>query len=291
MVNLFLAEWKKIIGNTKLMVSLVWLFPIMTAISLGIGIVISLFSEGFGAFMGRSEWTKDILGIWGIVTNFPGSVFTRLPLIAFMAMVFAGEYESGTWKNIIPRNNRVNIIVAKLVAVVANIMVALVITSIITVIMQYFSHAVEKVAYGPTITSDTIYETLRAYLISSSLTLISLFILGTFAAISAMLTRSVLGSLLLSFGLSLADLLSIMLFLLLGNLFNKPEILNGFQFTPSYNIDNIRSWLLNNVASDLVPPGFTAELGPFTSFTILVIWIIALLALALWLFNRPDITS
>ncbi|MEK6222270.1 MAG: ABC transporter permease, partial [Chloroflexota bacterium] len=198
MNSLIRAEWKKITGNTRLMISLVWIFPIMTAIALSIGIVISLFSDGFGAFMGKSEWTNDIISIWGLINSFPGNIFTRLPIIAFMAMVFAGEYEWGTWKNVVPRNSRYNLIFAKLITLVAIVMMSLLITSVIAVLMQYLAHLIEGISYGPKFTADIALDTFRTYLIEAALTAYSLLLLGTFTAISAMLTRSVVGSLLLS---------------------------------------------------------------------------------------------
>lgn len=291
MINLFRAEWQKIVGHTKLMISLVWLFPIMTAIVLSIGILISIFSEGFGAYMGESAWTNDLLGIWRLINSFPGNIFTRLPIIAFMAVVFAGEYEWGTWKNIVPGTRRLNLIIAKLVTLVIIVMLSLAATSILTVLLQFLAHAIEGINYAPEFTYDAALGALRAYIFEAILTSISLLILGTFAAIAAMLTRSVIGSLLLSFGLSLVDLLSIMLFLILGNIFNKPELINLYSFTPSYNLENIRVELFDHFAEMQNLPGFTADLSLGSSLLLLVIWIVALMSLAIWLFKRQDITT
>lgn len=291
MINLFRAEWQKIVGHTKLMISLVWLFPIMTAIVLSIGILISIFSEGFGAYMGESAWTNDLLGIWRLINAFPGNIFTRLPIIAFMAIVFAGEYEWGTWKNIVPRNQRLNLIIAKLVTLVIIVMLALIATSVITVIFQYLAHTIEGIYYGQKLTYAAVVETARIYFFEALLSSISLMIFGAFAAIAAMLTRSVIGSLLLSFGLSLVDLLSIMLFLILGNIFNKPELINLYSFSPSYNLENIRVELFDHYSEMANLPGFTADLSLGSSFSLLVIWIVALMSMAIWLFKRQDITT
>lgn len=291
MIDLLRAEWQKIFGHTKLMISLVWLFPIMTAVVLIMGILISIFSEGFGAYMGRSQWTNDLVNIWGLVNSFPGNIFTRLPIIAFMAIVFAGEYEWGTWKNIVPGTKRLSLITAKLITPVVIVMVALAATSILTVILQFLAHAIEGVYYGPEFTYAVAIDTLRAYIFEAILTSISLLILGTFAAIAAMLTRSVIGSLLLSFGLSLVDLLSIMLFLILGNIFNKPELINLYSFTPSYNLENIHVELFDHYAEMASLPGFTADFNLGSSLLILFIWILALMALSIWLFQRQDITT
>jgi ABC-type transport system involved in multi-copper enzyme maturation permease subunit len=170
-------------------------------------------------------------------------------------------------------------------------MLSLAATSILTVLLQSLAHAIEGVYYGPEFTYAAAIDTLRAYIFEAILTSISLLILGTFAAIAAMLTRSVIGSLLLSFGLSMVDLLSIMLFLILGKIFNKPELISLYQFTPSYNLENIRVELFDHYAEFESLPGFAADLNIGNSLSILSIWIIVLMSLAIWLFQRQDITT
>lgn len=78
---------------------------------------------------------------------------------------------------------------------------------------------------------------------------------------------------------------------MLGNLFSRPDLVNLFRFTPTYNLENIRSWLLNGNALTQVPPDFTANLSLTNSIFILTLWIISFLAFAAWLFERQDINT
>lgn len=291
MISIIRAEWIKSFKYTRLMVALVWFYPIMAAIVLIIGILASLFSKGFAAYMQQSLWNEDILAIWGMINTFPGNIFTRIPLLAYMAVMFAGEFEWGTWKNIIPPSQRASLIIAKLITLTGIIIMSLIATSAVIVLFNLIAHALEGIPYGPPISGRILSDLIQVYFFEIILSILSILILGSFIAIAAMLTRSIIGSMLLGLGLSLVDLLSVGLFMILGNLFNRQNIVNLFRFTPSYNLENVRSWFLNNTALSQVPPGFNADLTLASSSLLLIMWIISLLAFIVWLFQRQDITT
>jgi hypothetical protein len=118
--------------------------------------------------------------------------------------------------------------------------------------------------------------------------------MSSFAAVAAVLTRSILGGLLVSLGISVLDLLSLGLLFLLRTLAGIPEILDLYVLTPSYSFGNIQSWLQGNQAL----PGLTSNAPIFTteptlvvSLALLMLWISGFTALAIAIFRKQDITT
>ena len=246
MINLLLAEWIKINKNIKLTGSLVWVFPIATAAIYGLGLL--LFGSLLGDEVEPTLWVADFSAIWGFINSFPGNVFGRLLPLAFMATVFAGEYQWSTWKNIVPRRSRWALISSKQLVLVAVIVLAFFLTSVVTVFFQAIRHGLADVAYQPAFSAQAFGDFLQLYLREAGFGIISLFLMSAFAAIAAILTRSVLGSLLISLGLSVLELVSGLLLAFIGYFIHWPELANTYQFMPSYSIENIRSWLVNESA-------------------------------------------
>jgi ABC-type transport system involved in multi-copper enzyme maturation permease subunit len=289
MTSLLRAEWIKINKNIKLTGSLVWVFPIATAAIYGLGLLL------FGSLMGEEVeptlWTNEFSMIWGFINSFPGNVFGRLLPLAFMATVFAGEYQWRTWKNIVPRRSRWALIVSKQIVLVAIIVLAFFLTSVVTVFFQAIRHGLAEIAYQPAFSTQAISDFLQLYLREAGFGIISLFLMSAFAAIAAILTRSVLGSLLIALGLSVLELVSGLLLAFIGHFINWPALVNAYQFMPSYSIENIRSWLVNNIAYTAPLPEFAANPSLFFSLMVLGVWLLGSTGLAIWLFQRQDITG
>ena len=289
MSNLLRAEWIKINKNIKLTSSLIWIFPMATAAIYGLGLL--LFGSLLGEEVEPTLWTNDFNMIWGFINNFPGNVFGRLLLLAFMAAIFAGEYQWNTWKNIVPRRSRWALIVSKQVVLVAIIVLAFFLTSVVTVFFQAIRHGLADLAYQPAISTQVFGEFLQLYLREAGFAIMSLFLMTAFAAIAAMLTRSILGSLLIGLGLSVMELVSGLLLAFFGYFIGKPELSNGYRLMPSYSIDNIRSWLIADTPFMAPLPEFTAEPTLFFSVIVLLAWLLGSTGLAIWLFHRQDITG
>ena len=236
-------------------------------------------------------WTNDFSMIWGFINSFPGNVFGRLLPIAFMATIFAGEYQWGTWKNIVPRRSRYALIISKQIVLVTLIVLAFLLTSVVTVSIQTVRHLLAGLTYNPEISSLSLVEFFQVYLREAGFAITSLILMTAFAAIAAILTRSVLGSLLISFGLSILELVSGLLLAFFGYLIKVPELVDAYRFMPSYSIENIRSWLVEETAYMAPLPEFTASPTLLFSTIILVFWIFGSSVLAIWLFNRQDISG
>jgi hypothetical protein len=293
MVNLLQAEWKKSLGNYRLTFFLVWVYPVGIAAFYGFLIIGSLLSETLraGIPLGPGSWVQDMVSGWAFINPFPGNVFGRLFPLAYMALVFAGEYEWGTWKNIIPRNRRHVLLISKLVVTTLLLMLSLVLMNVLIPIGQGGLHAIIGEPYGP----DFNMEALRAfgsnYLREALLGLATLLILATFAALAAVITRSTLGTLLLGFGFSMLDLLMAGFLLLIANIIRQPGFVNLYQYSITFNLDNIRTWLLLHEPLRQPVPGFTAEPALLSSILVLGVWLVVLLSGTLITFRRQDITS
>lgn len=293
MINLLRAELMKVIKNKVLMGFLVWLMPVGQGAFLVISIIVALVSKESGRAMALTsshQWTLDMMGSWGMVTYFPMNIFGRFLPLAFMAVVFAGEYEWDTWKNIIPRSQRVRLILAKYIVLTALVVASIVLTGLISAGGFATNHKILEMAYGPKLTWNTFNHFLVDYGQQFLLGLLSLLILAGFAALSAILTRSILGGLLASLGLSVVEPMSLGLLLFLNSIINKPKILNLYMITPSFHIDNARSWFLHDIPLDAsyVPPNIEISIG--LSLLILTIWAVGPTGLAMLLFQRQDIT-
>jgi len=294
MFSLLRAEWKKAAKNYVLTSFLLGILPVGFATLIVIFTLMAFVSETMRqvpAEFSTGLWTSDMLGIWAVVISFPGNIFGRMMPLAFMAVGFAGEYQWGTWKNILPRNRRPMLIASKWVILITIVMLSLVLTSLIVGVGWSVTHHIHDLPYGPAWSGEVLVEFLELYAKTMLIGLFSLMILGGFAALSAMVTRSILGGLLLGFFFSVIDAMSLGALLFFRNLLQIPELTNLYQYTPTYNMDNLRYWFIHGSANTIVVPGFTAEPSVGVSFSILIIWVIGLMGLAILIFQRQDITS
>jgi ABC-2 type transport system permease protein len=294
MINLLRAEWKKTIWNYRLTGFLVWVFPVGMLGFYLVMLIGGAFSRMWMKGMlqtGSGTWTGDALGAWGMLLAFPFAILSRMLPLAFMAAVFAGEYQSGMWKNLIPRNRRANLILAKISVVVVLMALALAATSIVTVAGQGLGRAWAVWDYGPAVTGEAISDFVVRYGQTVLLGGLVLIILAAVAALAAILTRSTLGSLLVVFLFSTLDSLSMYILMLLAKIFSIPDLVTLYRFTPQCNIDNAQSWFSTDAAIRLPFENFST--GPDLGFSLamLVIWAAGLTALALAVFERQDITA
>ena len=294
MLGLLRAEWQKVIKNYMLTGFLVWIYPVGLAAFFIMAVFAGLVSKTARLAMvatSSGQWTTEMLGIWALVTSFPVNILPRLLPLAFMAVVFASEYQWGMWKNLIPRSRRVLLILVKFVILIVVVMMSLLLSSLIIGAGQSLSHQVAGVAYGPILTTEVLADFVRAYTREALLGMTSLILLAGYAAVAAVLTRSILGGLLAGFGFSILEPMSFAVLIMLGRVLDKPGIINLFQFTPSYNIDNMRSWLVSNMPFTQVETNFTAEPSLAFSAIVLGAWVIGLIILAVSVFERQDIAS
>lgn len=290
-LNLFLAEWKKVIGNRLLTSFTVWLFPIGLIVFLVFQIIAILVSDNapqvFDLY--SLQWT-DAVNTWGLVTKFPWNILAHFPMLAFMAIYFAGEYEWHTWKNIVPRNRRATLLLTKITVLVSAIITSLFTVSLLNVVGRAIPVAMIGESYGPPLTSEVFWDFVGVYVFELALAILYLVILAGLAALSVMVTRSIVGGLIVSFIMSFAVAVSGLFLHVLASLFGNVEMVNLYRYTPVHAADNVRAWVLYDQAwVPSIPAGMTIAPDLGFSLTVLLVWAIGLVALNLYLFQRQDL--
>jgi hypothetical protein len=287
--DLFRAEWQKMTGNRMLASFTLWIYPVgATAFIVVVGILINFMARSNPFLYG--EWPRAFLSPWGMLLTFPANVMVRLPIIAFIAVMFAGEYEWGTWKNIVPRTRRSRLVVTKFLVIGVMVVMTLAITSILWGGGRAIVSAVYGYEFGPEVTGEAVRELIGQFVLEAVLAFAITLVLAAVTALSVLLTRSIVGGLMLGFGLSILEGISGLLFPLISRLFDKPEWINLYVGSPGYSVDNIRSWVLNSKFY-LFDPGFTLEPSFGLSCIILLAWIAGLTGIVLLLFERQDLMS
>ncbi len=119
----------------------------------------------------------------------------------------------------------------------------------------------------------------------------SLLILGGFAALGSVTTRSILGGVLAGFGLSVLKPISLVIPTAVSRLTNWPSVVNLYRFAATYHLDNAWSWIATG--APLPPPtaGFTAQYSYPASLLALAVWLLIPILIASGIFRQQDITS
>jgi len=296
MRDLFRAEWLKIAGNRWVAGCLVWIFPLgALAFLLVVGAILLLSSSARQGFRQDEAalWTEQAIGVW----SFPNNPLGRLILLGFTAVVFAGEYQWGTWKNIVPRNRRFSLVVVKFAALGVFVVLAFALMSVLWALGWGVLTRIAGTPYGPRVTTDVIRDFAGDYVLAASLAFTSTIIAAGYAALAGMLTRSILGGVIVGFAVTFAENLSIVVLLLIGWFLDIPKAVLAYRFTPGYNLLNVASWI-SEKAPGVVRPyenGAHSEivLSDSLEFSVLVlaVWVVGLVLLTGLLFRRQDITS
>lgn len=293
MFNILRAEWQKMVGNKWTTGLLIWLFPAGAFGFVSVAILIAFLSPNFRDNITPLLWTDNFLEPWDFASNLFGRTF----LLGFTAVTFAGEYQWGTWKNIVPRQRRSLLIFAKFINVSVLILLAFGLMSIIFGFGYGVLSQIADVTYGPEVTKAVIQKFSKEYALQATLTFLSVMIASVYAALSALLMQSILGGIIVGIGISVAEPLIIPGSLSLANMFDKAVFLHLGRFTPYYNIENISSWVRNEKAVTWLTLPFERfkETAPVDSMSfsvwVLSAWLILGIGLVLVLFQRQDITT
>ncbi|MBW4437314.1 MAG: ABC transporter permease [Pleurocapsa minor GSE-CHR-MK-17-07R] len=290
MVNLFRAEWRKIVSNRLVVSFTVWIFPIGALIIyllLLLGVMVSEELRS-GLQQQNVSWTDQMNMAWSIINN----QFGRLLLLVLTAFIFASEYQWGTWKNIIPRSSRVKLVAAKFMALGAFVVIAY---GSMTIVIA-LGNVVSTLAIGGTVSpalndGPALSAFARDYALNAFTALCSGLIAACYTALGGIWLRSVIGGIAVGFLLTFAEESVLLVVLLLRSLIPSLSNLIGLhQFTPGYNLANIGSWATRE--ESYLPPGLVTLLEPRSlefSLVVVAVWLVVLLALILYLFRKQDI--
>ena len=295
MAELMRAEAQKIVGNRWVAGFLLWIFPIG---ALGFSVVlvlIALISPSARNELSQNSilWTEEMVTMWSI----PSNVLGRMLLLGLTAVVFAGEYQWGTWKNVAPRSGRGRLILTKFLVLGLLVVIAFAAMSLIWGLGQILLAAVAGSDLGPAVNGRVLRTFAGDYALQASLAFTSVVIGAGYVALAAMFMRSILGGVLVGLGITVAEPVSFLGLLGIARLLDVPQIYHIFRLTPFYNLDNVSTWVRYNTASSF---GMTfREFGSAYVFSdslayslvVLALWVFALVGLNVVLFRRQDITS
>lgn len=294
MVNLFHAEWSKIAGHRWLTGCLIWVFPVgAVAFTVVLSIILALSDSARASFAADTmTWTETLVGAWSFLNNPLG----RLLLIGFTAVMFAGEYQWQTWKNLIPRNRRVALILIKFLALSAFVVVAFALMSVLLAAGMGLLRAIAGAPYGPEVTASVVRATASDYARSAGLGFLSTLIAAGYAALAGMLTRSILGGVLVAYGLTIAESLSLVALILVAYFLDFRDVVHAYRLTPGYNLLNLDAWFRTGESAPFEVAFSSNEMlvvhdSAEFSALVIAVWVIGLIGLTVYLFRHQDITS
>lgn len=289
MADLFRAEWQKLTGHRLVMLFMIWILPIAALIGVVMIVVLVLASPQARTAFHSAEIT---LQIWARlapeVWNLPNSVLGRVLMVGFATFAFAGEYQWGTWKNLIPRHRRVILVVNKFMVVAALQVLALVVAFAILILGTAGAIVLSGGNLGA-IPGDGLVKVLGASTLQIALAPLLALISAGYAALAAMLTRSILGGVLIGLGATMGEQLLLVVLGQIAGWLHDPGILKLYRFTPTYSMANLTAWVYDGSPASMLQ-GLVADSAAF-SLANLVGWAAGLVALAAFLFHRQDITT
>lgn len=290
MYNLFRAEWRKIGGNYPVMFFLIWIFPIGAIITSALTLLIlsalpaDIRTSGE---LGAITWHETMLSAWSV----PSGQLGRLLGLAFTAVVFAGEFQWGTWKNILTRSNRIRLLIAKFATICAYMLVTFVLMSFILLAGGALISLSLGRPYGD-LNGEVLSNFAVDYAFRAFIALVVTLVGAGYAAVAAIFTRSILGGVVVGVVAVIVEGLAPLLLLAFGNLIRQPQLTALYQLLPNYNIDNISAWITTGQPLNMPSLMRYAEGNPLAlSVIIVALWVISLIGLTFYLFQRQDITT
>jgi ABC-type transport system involved in multi-copper enzyme maturation permease subunit len=293
MLDLFRAEWLKIAGNRWAVMPFIWIFPLGTLLLVVFITVLALLSADVRAGLeitGVQPWNVALVETWAIINNPLG----RGVLAAFTAIIFAGEYQNDTWKNLVPRRARIPLIVNKFVTLGVFVVVSFTLMGVINAIGQGLLALIVGVPFG---TFDA--ETVRSFLVDYANNAILAFGLtlttAGYAALIAIATRNTLVSVMGTILLVTAETTIVIVIFIIYGWFDL-NLAPLYQLTPGYNLLNILQHtsagdgspivLNQGVERVVLAQPLSAEL----SLALILIWGVAFIGLTAYAFSRQDLT-
>lgn len=286
MMALLRAEWKKVAGHRLLVGCLIWIWPILGCMLTGLlSLIFTVNSDARANYAADPlSWTDAALVPWQLLNN----IFGRLLLLAFAITVFAGEYEYKTWKTVIPGNRRSRLLLAKYLAMGGFIVRSFAVMMVVLLVSFGLMNAIFGAPYPPKLTLDTLAQATQDIVLNAALTFTGALIVTTFAILVSIWTRSILFGLLAGMVISLIESIGIPGILLVASeLLQIDELLDVVILFPTFNADNISTWI--NLNEPIIYFEATPEVSLPVSMIILTVWVVGLGRLAMFFFQRQDI--
>lgn len=261
--------------------AMVWIYPVLIgALLLAALIYRAVAGPSDDGVQTAAEWIKDTTIFW----HAPGSAPGRILVAAFTALVFASEYNWNTWKLIVPVRHRWQLVVAKWVVIIAFVFGALLLTNIIVLLGEAIGTLQGSAIPDGVSFADVVRENARA----AAYSLIPIIYAMSFATMVAILTRSVLATVVLSIGLVIVE--GILNLLGLVAYRRAPDLTQFLiEATPPFHVENLTTWAFYGYGAEIpLSPDFVLEASWGTSLAMVAAWSIAALAIAMIWFRRQD---
>lgn len=276
MINLIRAELTKIGKNRVLTFFTVGLIPILAFVLLNLLAIL-----GAGGLwisdINEVNWQEQVI----LTLLFANQIFSQALFIILGAVSFGGEYRWNTWKAIVPRNHRRNIVLSKFIIIAIMILVAIQVTAILTMMGSWEVATFTGVPLVKGIWNNVGLSFAQQYIIATVALFYTYMIGAIYAGIAAIQTKSTGAGIVLGVLIAFADNVSQPTFALISRILRLDFIREIPAFFPNYNIQNILSWLTGG------NPVYRWNI-PASSF-IIMLWIFAGIGLVVFLFGRRDI--
>ncbi|GAB5490764.1 MAG: hypothetical protein Phog2KO_09790 [Phototrophicaceae bacterium] len=276
MINLIRAEILKSIKNVPVTFFLIGAIPVVAFAMLnviGITTALGLIRNAFIAINGQEQVILAFL--------FANQLIAQILFIILSAISFGGEYNWKTWKNILPRHQRSQIIISKFIVIILGILIAIQATGLMTYIGAWEYALVTGIPFNNGAWGDGIIPFWTQYIVMT-FCLLATYLLGAiYASIASIRFQSISAGIVIGVTVAFADTIAQATFNLLSRLLTIESIADIASFLPQYNIQNILSWITTGA------PVYRWNL--FMSSSLVLIWIGAGVGLAVYLFRIQDI--
>ncbi len=261
---------------------MVWIYPIVTALIVAAVLVHDAFDPPGAAekIMPAAKWIRDSTLVWEIPMSPPG----RFLIAGFVAVVFAGEYGWNTWKLIIPARSRWQLIAAKWAIAIGFVVAALIVADLIILLGDWLQTLQgQKVPAGVTLAALA-----DAHVHAGASALLPILYTVAFAATFAILTQSILATMILSIAIVILEGLVMPIGIMAYGY--APALTAGLiKVLPFYHMANLNAWARGAGLVMPLGPGVMLALSWATSFAALMAWIVAAGAATQMRFLRQDL--
>lgn len=261
---------------------LVWIYPIGVIALVLIGMAFDLAETGGPrAPQSAESWIDETAYIWAV----PTTGFGRYLITAFVAVAIAGEYSWNTWKLIVPHRPRWMLLAAKLAVIVGFLYFAFLLAALLTVGLAW---AWDVVSSDPIPAGVDVGSIFRAHALGFANSLPPFFYTLAYASLAAILTRSMLATLVIAIFVGMEGAFT----LFAPGLYNyAPGLVWALlHLLPGYHLQNLETWITTGQGLSLpLAPGLPFSLGWAASGAAIGAWIVGLVALAFASFQRQDI--
>lgn len=215
-------------------------------------------------------------------------------MIVLAATAFASESALHTWKNLVPRARRWQLVIAKFAVILLLMFLSFNGMAILTGVV----HILIMAGAGSPITPDPATADWGGFVLAygqgALLAMVAVLFSICFAVIGALVARSVQVGIVAGVAAILLEQSLVLVFIILSNLLQMPRLVALHQLTPSYNLQNLTAWFQTGSGVTFFAewPGLTSGLmpnSPALSALILTIWLVGMVTLSVWLMIRRDV--